>query len=110
MNEFIARYQDQLSGVITGFDRLVFRGNLPLNHEVGMKGFLWVKGVAWKDYARYVSEVSQRVKQASLASLEELRRPIRYLTSGKQSKEETARNIAREDHIGSGPIYARSQR
>jgi hypothetical protein len=106
MNEFIARYQDQLSGVITGFDRLVFRGNLPLNHEVGMKGFLWVKGVAWKDYAKYVTEISQRVKQASLASLEELKRPIRYLPSGKQSKEEMARTIAREDHIGSGPVCA----
>ena len=26
MNDFNARYQDQLSGVLTGFDRLVFRG------------------------------------------------------------------------------------
>lgn len=50
MNEFIARYPE-VSGVITSFDRLAFRGNLPLNHEAGMKGFLWVKGVAWKDYA-----------------------------------------------------------
>ncbi len=31
MNEFIARYNSQLSGVLTGFDRLVFRGNLALN-------------------------------------------------------------------------------
>jgi hypothetical protein len=33
MNDFIARYQDQLNGVLSGFDRLVFRGTLPLNHE-----------------------------------------------------------------------------
>jgi hypothetical protein len=37
MNDFISRYSDQISGVITGFDRLVFRGNLALNHETGMK-------------------------------------------------------------------------
>lgn len=55
---------------------------------------------------QYVAEVSQRMKQASLASLEELKRPIRYLTSGQQSKQEMARNIAREDHIESGPIWA----
>ncbi len=37
MNDFIVRYQDQLNGVLSGFDRLVFRGTLPLNHEAGMK-------------------------------------------------------------------------
>jgi hypothetical protein len=28
MDEFIAKYQDQIQGVLTGFDRLVFRGRL----------------------------------------------------------------------------------
>jgi hypothetical protein len=28
MNEFISRYADHISGVLTGFDRLVFRGTL----------------------------------------------------------------------------------
>lgn len=40
MNDFIARYQDQLSGVLSGFDRLVFNGQLPLNHTRGMIGIL----------------------------------------------------------------------
>ena len=97
MNDFISRYQNQISGVITGFDRLVFRGNLSLNHEAGMKGYLWANGIAWKDYAQYVGEVSQRVKQASLASVEACNRPIRYLTGGKESKEEMARAIAQQD-------------
>ena len=26
MNEFIAKYESQIGGVISGFDRLVFRG------------------------------------------------------------------------------------
>jgi hypothetical protein len=26
MNDFIAKYEGQLSGVLSGFDRLVFRG------------------------------------------------------------------------------------
>ena len=65
MNEFIARYKDQISGVISGFDRLVFRGSLALNHEAGMKGYLWANGVAWKDYAKHVEEIGQRVKLKS---------------------------------------------
>lgn len=106
MNEFISRYNDQLSGVITGFDRLVFRGNLALNHETGMKGYLWANGIAWKDYAAHVGEVSQRVKQASLAPMEAANRPVRYLNSGKESKEEMARAIARQDGIVEGPVCA----
>jgi hypothetical protein len=106
MNDFISRYQDQISGVISGFDRLVFRGNLALNHEAGMKGYLWANGVAWKDYAAHVAQISQRVKQASLASMEACHRPIRYLSSGKESKEALARAIVRQDGIASGPICA----
>jgi hypothetical protein len=106
MNEFIARYSDQISGVITGFDRLVFRGNLALNHEAGMKGYLWNNGIAWKDYAKHVEEISKRVKLASVASMEACQRPFRHLPSGKQSKEELAREFARKDGITSGPVCA----
>ncbi len=28
MQEFIAKYRDQINGVLSGFDRLVFRGSL----------------------------------------------------------------------------------
>ncbi len=106
MNEFIAKFSDQLSGTLSGFDRLVFRGHLALNHEPGMKGYLWANGIAWKDYAEHVSQVSQRVKQASLAAMQACQRPIRYLTSGKDSKEKLARQIARQDGITSGPVCA----
>ena len=40
MNQFIAKYQGQLNGVLSGFDRIVFRGALGLNHEAGMKGYI----------------------------------------------------------------------
>jgi hypothetical protein len=106
MNEFTSRYSDQISGVITGFDRLVFRGNLSLIHDAGMKGYLWANGVAWKDYAEHVADVSRQVKLAALAPIESAGRPVRYLSNGKESKEEIARAIALQDGITSGPICA----
>jgi hypothetical protein len=106
MNEFTSRYSDQISGVITGFDRLVFRGNLPLIHDSGMKGYLWANHIAWKDYAQHVNDVSRQIKLASLAPMEAAGRPVRYLNNGKESKEEMARAIARQDGITSGPICA----
>ena len=106
MNDFTSRYSDRISGVLSGFDRLVFRGNLSLNHEAGMKGYLWANGIPWKDYPGHVTDVSQRVKQASLATVEAAHRPIQYLSSGTDSKEQLAREIARRDGIRSGPICA----
>ena len=94
------------SGVITGFDRLVLRGNLSLNHEAGMKGYLWASGVAGKDYAKHVEEVSQRVKQASLEPIAAQGRLVRYLASAKDSKEELARAIARQQGITEGSVCA----
>src|SRR5215469_17018905 len=106
MNEFISRYQSQLHGVLTGFDRLVLRGHLALNNDPGMKGYLWANQIAWKDYASHVEQMSRRVKEASLATLETSQRPVRYLANGEESKEQMARDIARKDNITSGPICA----
>jgi hypothetical protein len=106
MNDFIANYQKQLSGVLSGFDRLVFRGQLPLTHEAGMKGYLWAHDVRLKDFAEHAQDISQKVKRASLAVIENACRPVKYLASGKDDKQKLALEIARADRISKGPICA----
>src|SRR5713101_1445636 len=67
MNEFIAKYADKIQGVLTGFDRLVFRGSLrKIAYVFGMKGYLWANQVLLKDFGAHVRQISERVKQASL--------------------------------------------
>jgi len=106
MNDFIAKYQEQLSGVLSGFDRLVFRGQLPLTHEPGMKGYLWAQDLGLKDFGDHAEAISQKVKQASLAVIEKASRPVKYLASGKDDKQKMALEIARADHLRQGPICA----
>jgi hypothetical protein len=106
MNNFIARYQDQLNGVLSGFDRLVFRGTLALNHEAGMKGYLWAHDLGLKDFGEHAQHLSRRVKEASLAGFESAGRPVRYLNSGKQDKQQMARAIAAQDGVMRGPVCA----
>jgi len=67
MNEFTAKYQDKLNGTLTGFDRLVFRGTLGLNHEAGLKGYLWANHLGLKDFGAHAEQVSKRVKEAATA-------------------------------------------
>ncbi len=106
MNDFIAKYQDQLSGTLSGFDRLVFSGTLWKNRLTGMSGYLWAHGLAAKDFGEHAEQISKRVKEASLAAVLAANRPVHYLNSGKDDKQQIALRIATQDGIVEGPICA----
>lgn len=105
MHEFIAKHQDDITGVLSGFDRLVFRGTLrALNGVEGMNQYLRSNHVLLKDFGKHVDSISHQLKQASQAEAIRTGRPIRYLPSAATSKEEIAREIATEDGISAGLI------
>ncbi len=104
MNDFIARFQDQLQGVLSGFDRLVFRGTLWRDRITGMKGYLWAHRLGAQDFGSHAEQISKQVKEASLAPVLAASRPVRYLNSGKDDKQQIALQIAAQDHIVEGPI------
>lgn len=107
MNEFTAKYADQIQGVLTGFDRLVFRGSLrKIAYVFGMKGYLWANQVLLKDFGAHVQQIGERVKQASLQCVLEAGRTVQYLQSSKDDKEAIARRIAREQKITEGVVCA----
>lgn len=118
MQQFIDKYQRQIRGVLSGFDRLVFRGSLrrlnygPWNQGLqamvasGMEQYLWQNQILFKDYARHVKEVSERVKQASLSQHKEQGLPIIFLRSPRADKEALARQIAAQNKIRQGPVCA----
>ena len=46
MQKFIAKFSNLIQGVISGADRLVFRGSLrAIQYPFGMMGYLWHKQV-----------------------------------------------------------------
>ena len=106
MNDFITRFQDQLSGTLSGFDRLSFRGTLWKDRLSGMKGYLWAHGLGGRDLGKHAEEMSERVREASLAPLVAAHRPVLYLNSAKDDKQQLALQIAHQDEITEGPICA----
>ena len=107
MKQFIAQHQPHISGVLSGFDRLVMRGTLRrIAHTEGMNHYLWANNVLLKDFATHVESVSQALKSASVAETLAAGRPVRYLYSPDVSKEDIARRIAAEDHVTNGPVCA----
>jgi hypothetical protein len=108
--ESIFNFQDHFSigicsGTLSGFDRLVFRGTLrSIAHDEGMKRYLWANQILLKDFGSHVEKVSQRLKEASLAQVAALSRPVQYLSSSQVSKEEIARGIAAKEGIRDGLV------
>lgn len=105
MKKFIARYRPLVTGALSGFDRLVFRGHLlSLIRTGGMYIFLEAAGVRLLDFKKFVTAITQRVKQAALAEAHKLNRPIHYLESPKIDKEDFARELLAEHPIDQGLI------
>lgn len=105
MHEFIAKHRDKITGTLSGFDRLVFRGTLrSIGFPEGMRHYLHANDVLLKDFGSHVERVSQQLKNASLAEAEALGRPVKYLTSSQVSKEEIAREIVAKDGIREGLV------
>ncbi len=105
MDRFTAKYADRLAGVLSGFDRLVFRGTLRrLSYVEGLKDYLWERKVLLKEFGAHARAVTERVKEACLAGAAKAQIPVQYLPSAEASKEEVARRIAQERGVTQGPV------
>lgn len=70
MEEFLSRHADAVTGTLSGFDRLVFRGTLRmLAHRSGMMGYLWAMQVLLKDFASHAQALTRQLREASDPSL-----------------------------------------
>jgi len=102
---FIARYADRIVGVLSGFDRLVFRGTLRrISFPEGLMNLLWKRQVLLTDFGSFVEGETKRLRDASEAEARRLSRPVHYLSSSDISKEGEALRIARRDGISEGLI------
>jgi hypothetical protein len=105
MNAFLQKHAAVVTGVLSGFDRLVFRGTLlRMIHAVAMIGLLRVNKIPLAEFGAFADETSKKVKQASLAPAYAAGRPVIYLASAGGRKDDQAREIAARDGIENGLI------
>lgn len=102
---FLARYADDVLGMLSGFDRLRLRGTLRrIANAQGMASFLGQQHVLFKDFGEYVQDVTTRVKQATETVATDQGRPVLYVPRPSADKEAIAREIAARDGIETGLI------
>ena len=105
MERFLERHQDRITGVLSGFDRVLFRGTLrSISYRNGMDIFLSSQRVLYKNFGAFAERLSDRLKEHARRMASREGRPFRYLPSPSVSKEDIARQIIQEDGIEEGLI------
>jgi len=105
MEKFVQRHREDVIGVLSGFDRLLFRGTLrSISYTQGLDRFLGAVGVKYRDFGQFAESLSQRLKDHAQAMARAAGRPFLYLSSSCQSKEQVARRLATRDKIQEGLI------
>jgi hypothetical protein len=106
MNQFVAKCQRLVKGILTGFDRLVFKGSiLSLMHDQGAMRFCQDKGVLNKDFKEWMQAQTGRI----IAHAESLSKQtgddgILPISSSHLRKEELAHTRQQQRNIQSGLI------
>jgi len=105
VEQFLAKHGANVTGVISGFDRLRLRASLRWLYQPSfMKRYLCEARVLLKDFGSYATGLSNRIRAAAHAFAAHEHRPVRYLHSTALSKEELARTLAEHDGVDEGLI------
>jgi hypothetical protein len=105
MKRFLERHKGRITGTLSGFDRVLFRGTLrSIAHVSGLQVFLYSQHVLFKDFGGYAESLSQRIIEQAKATASKLGRPYQYLQSSNESKEELARELMEQQGIKEGLI------
>ncbi len=105
MDAFIQRYQQDVIGVVSGFDRLRFRGTLrSICYAAGLDLFLARVGVRYKDFKEVALGWSERLIEHARHVAQQAGRPFVYMASSNEDKQAEAEKIAQQEGITEGLV------
>jgi hypothetical protein len=100
---FCRKHAAHITGVLSCFDRIIFKGYLPFCRPEALAAFLWQKGVLLKDFKPYVLSCSEEIKAHAMRIASKAGRPYVYLNRADQ-KEAHVAAIAARDRVEQGLI------
>jgi hypothetical protein len=103
VEKFINQFTSRIAGVISCFDRIVFKGYLPIGWPQAMEGLLARQGLRIMQFKQFVLKQSERIKQHAEAVATRNARPFLYLNE-RIRKEDLVRRIAQTDGITEGLV------
>jgi hypothetical protein len=103
MDKFIEQHADRISGILACFDRVLFRGYLPIMSGAAMAALLKSRDVARETLKAFLLGQAERLKRHAQNLCTQTGRPYEYLSHAAR-KEDLARKIAERDEITEGLV------
>ncbi len=103
MEHFIAKHSEKIQGTLSCFDRLLFRGYLPLFSGAAMSSFLERRAVRRSELKSFLLRTAAALKNHAFDVAKREGRPMQYFGS-RVRKEDLARDIAKRDGIEKGLV------
>jgi len=103
VHHFITKHHDRITGTISCFDRVLFKGHLPLGWPDAMERFIARQGLRLKDFAGFVRRQSERIKPHAKDMAARAGRPYLYL-HGPIRKEDRVHALLRHDPVTEGLV------
>jgi len=104
MRAFCAKHDSKIEGVLSCFDRMLFRGYLPIMSGWAMAGFLTSEHVRCENLKAFLIGNAERVKKHAQDTAAAAGRPYIYLASAGMKMELRARELAESDGISDGLV------
>src|SRR4029077_18017553 len=105
MHQFIKRHENDILGVLSGFDRIRFRGTIRWFGSIrGVMSFLWELQVRLTQFTAWAKGLTQQIGDASERIAARGSDAMMYLPSSSTSKEDLALEIAKTDRVTEGLV------
>ena len=105
MCKMINQFADKIKGTFSFFDRMIINGYFrPLLSEQTRIGYLYSMGIPLRDFTDYFKAVTDHLTRQIEDSAEELGRPVVYLPSAKDKKEDIAKSFLLSNPLDDGLI------
>jgi hypothetical protein len=110
VKQFLQKHGEQVTGVISVFDRIILKGYLPISYPAAAESFLGRNGILLKDFKAFTTRQTMVLKSHAQKIAQDAKRPYEYMHE-KVRKEDYAREIAFRDSITDGLVcvFARNE-
>lgn len=100
---FLKKHAAKIKGVLSCFDRVIFRGYLPICHPRGLAGWMHNRGVPAHQFKKFAPAIADRLVDHAKAMAAQAGRLYEFHPK-RQEKEELARQIAGREQITEGLV------
>jgi hypothetical protein len=106
VEQLITRYHDQLSGVLSCYDRILITGTIPtVCYAAGMTNFLYINQIRIFDYTSFAEPLRERIREQAQKLAKDAGVTIEHVAKAHIRKEDLVAAVLKERGEATGLVH-----